>query len=228
MRAAVSVVIPTLNAAAGLPGCLAALMEGVEAGVVRELIIADGGSDDATLTIADEVGARVVHARASRGGQLRQGAAAAQGEWLLFLHADSVLAPGWSAVVLAHVAAGDQAAGFFRLRFDTVDWRARLVAGWANLRSGWAGLPFGDQGLLIARDLYDRVGGFADIPLMEDVAMARALGRGRLTMLEATLRTSAGRYEREGWLRRGARNLGLQLRFFSGVSPERLAERYRR
>ena len=79
MRAAVSVVIPTLNAAAGLPGCLAALMEGVEAGVVRELIIADGGSDDATLTIADEVGARVVQARASRGGQLRQGAAAARG-----------------------------------------------------------------------------------------------------------------------------------------------------
>jgi len=228
MRAAVSIVIPTLNAAETLPGCLAALFEGLEAGAIRELVIADGGSGDATLAIAEAAGAVVVQGAASRGGQLRQGAAAAKGDWLLFLHADTVLESGWSAAVLAHVATAPERAGYFRLRFDAGGVPARLVAGWANLRARLFGLPFGDQGLLISRDLHDRVGGFADIELMEDVAMARALGRKRLAMLGAIARTSARRYATEGWLRRGARNMGLQLRFLSGAAPERLARRYRR
>ena len=228
MRAAVSIVIPTLNAGESLPGCLASLMEGLEAGVIRELVIADGGSDDATLAIADAAGAVLVEAAASRGGQLRRGAEAAEGDWLLFLHADTWLAPGWSAAVRAHLREAPEKAGWFGLRFDAPGAAARIVAGWANLRARLLGLPFGDQGLLISRSLYDAVGGFVDIALMEDVAMARALGRKRLRRLPAIARTSARRYAREGWLRRGARNLTLQIRFFAGDSPERLARRYRR
>jgi rSAM/selenodomain-associated transferase 2 len=216
-----------LNAEATLPGAVAALMEGLSAGVIRELIIADGGSADATPRIAEAAGAQVLHLAASRGGQLGAGARAAQGDWLLFLHADTNLAEGWSTSVKAHIANSPGKAGYFRLGFDRRGIKARLVAGWANFRARAFGLPFGDQGLLIPRTLYDEFGGYPDIPLMEDIVIARALGRKRLAMLPVTARTSAARYAREGWLRRGARNLWLQLRFLCGADPERLAQHYR-
>ncbi|WP_417728051.1 TIGR04283 family arsenosugar biosynthesis glycosyltransferase [Roseovarius sp.] len=225
MRAALSVVIPTLNAGANLGGCLGALMEGVEAGVIRELVVTDGGSDDATLEIADAAGAVIVQSGASRGGQLRRGAQAAGGEWLLFLHSDTVLPVGWPGVVSAQMARGG--AGAFRLSFDAAGMMPRLVAGWANLRTRMLGLPYGDQALLISRVTYEAVGGFADIPLMEDVAMARAL-KGRIALLPLAVTTSAARYQRAGWVRRGGRNLGLVIRYLCGADPVRLAETYRR
>jgi len=227
MRAPVSVVIPTLNEEAGLPACLGALFEGVSAGVIRELIVADGGSSDGTLEIAEEAGAEVVRCAASRGGQLRAGAAKAQGDWLLFVHADTVLSEGWSAAVEAHLTQAD-VAGYFALRFEKGGAAGRLVAGWANLRSRLFGLPYGDQGLLISRQLYEALGGFADIPLMEDVAIARQLGRARLVRLDAQAVTSPRKYQAQGWLRRGGRNLWTLLRYLVGVSPETLAAAYRR
>ena len=102
------------------------------------------------------------------------------------------------------------------------------MAGWANLRSRWFGLPYGDQGLLIHRSLYRTVGGYPEQPLMEDVAIARSLGRARLTGLNAVARTGADRYLRDGWLRRGARNLWTLARYFLGASPEALAKAYRK
>ena len=223
MRAELSVVIPTFNAAAVLPAALASLMEGVEAGLIRELIVTDGGSADASVFIAEEVGAIVVAGPASRGGQLRRGAAAAGGAWLLFLHADTILPEGWSATVQAQIARGRP--GYFGLRFDRGGGAARLVAGWANLRSRLFSLPYGDQGLLISRADYDAAGGYADIPLMEDVAMARRLGR-RLMRMPGFVHTGAERYARDGWLRRGARNLSLLIRYLCGADPEALKRRY--
>ncbi len=223
MRAKLSVVIPTLNAAGALPACLAALIEGLEAGLIRELVVSDGGSGDATAQIADAAGAILITGRASRGGQLRRGAAMAQGDWLLFLHADTCLPPGWAGVVAAQMELGRP--GCFRLGFDARGLAPRLVAGWANLRTRLFSLPYGDQGLLIARSDYDAIGGYADIALMEDVAMARALGR-RLSVMPARAITSAARYERDGWLRRGGRNLLLLLRYLAGADPEYLARRY--
>ncbi len=227
MRAPVSVVIPTLDAAARLPACLTALMEGVEAGLIRELVISDGGSRDATAEIAQEAGAALITGTPSRGGQLRRGARVAKGEWLLFVHADTVLAPGWAAAVAAHVARGEARAACFRLRFDVGGLRAALVAGWANLRTRVLGLPYGDQGLLVPRGMYDAAGGYRDIPLMEDVAMARAL-RGRLALLPVSARTSAARYVAEGWFRRGLRNLWTLARYLCGADPSALARGYRR
>ena len=227
MPAPLSVIIPTLNAAASLPGTAAALMAGVEAGLIRELVVSDGGSKDATAPIAAELGAVIVEGPPGRGGQLARGVAAARGDWLLLLHADTDLAPGWVTEAEAHIARHPDSAGYFRLAFRAEGLAPRLVAGWANLRSRLLGLPYGDQGLLISRDLLSRVGGVPDIPLMEDVALARAL-KGRLRPLAAEARTSADRYERDGWLRRGAHNLGTLARYLAGADPAALATRYRR
>lgn len=226
MRAPISVVIPSLNAAAALPACLAALVEGLQAGLIREVIVSDGGSTDGTPRLAESWGAEVISGAPSRGGQLWRGCEAARGEWLLVLHADTVLAPGWTDAVQDHMARGAGAAGWFRLSFDQRGLAPRLVAGWANLRSA-CGLPYGDQGLLLPRALYDAVGGYPDQPLMEDVALARAL-RGRLARLEGIAVTSAEKYRRQGWLRRGGRNLWTLMRYATGASPDALAERYRR
>ena len=151
----------------------------------------------------------------------------AGGEWLLFLHADTRLTPGWASCCLDHLSSHSDNAGYFRLAFDTGGVTARMVSAWANLRSRIFGLPYGDQGLLVSCKLYHAVGGYSDIPLMEDVKMARAL-RGRLRMLGARLITSAARYETDGWFRRGARNLMTLLRYFLGTDPEILARNYRR
>lgn len=222
MPAPVSVVIPTLNAERDLNTCLQSLVEGINAGLISELIISDGGSTDDTRACGDAWGGQIITGPASRGGQLRRGCAAAQSDWLLILHADTVLDPGWSKVVSAHL--GSAKAGYFRLRFDRGGW---VVAGWANLRARMFGLPYGDQGLLVPRTLYARVGGYNDMPLMEDVAMARAL-KGQLVALDSIAVTSALKYRTQGWVRRGARNLWTLARYFAGADVARLARQYRR
>ncbi len=227
MPAEISIIVPTLNAEQTLPGCLLALMEGVSEGLIRELIVSDGGSEDATGAIAQAAGAVVLHGAASRGGQLRRGCSKAQGRWLLVLHADTVLEPGWSRVVAAHLAAAGAGPAYFRLVFDAQGAMPRLVAGWANLRAGWFGLPYGDQGLLLRRSEYLRAGEYPDQPLMEDVALVRALNR-RPRALSARAITGAGRYVRDGWVRRGVRNLWILGRYFAGTDPEVLARAYRR
>ena len=227
MRAPVSIIIPTLDAGAALPETLAHLGEGLQAGLIRELVIADGGSGDDTHALAQAAGAVIVSAPPGRGGQLARGATAAGGEWLLFLHADTHLLAGWADAVTAHLRKGGDQAGYFRLAFRAPGIAPRLVAGWANLRAGWLGLPYGDQGVLIARELYDQVGGYPDIPLMEDVALARAL-RGRLARLDATASTSAQRYQSQGWLRRGTRNLITLGRYLAGADPGHLSRFYER
>ncbi|MBL4767080.1 MAG: TIGR04283 family arsenosugar biosynthesis glycosyltransferase [Rhodobacteraceae bacterium] len=227
MPAEISVIIPTLNAARDLPACLGALVEGLGAGLIRELIVTDGGSTDATLAIAESAGATIVTGAASRGGQLQRGAEAARGNWLLVLHADTVLAAGWAQVVQTHLDVGDGSAAWFHLAFRASGMRARWVAGWANLRSSMFGLPYGDQGLLMSRQMYQQAGGYPDQPLMEDVTLARAL-KGQLIGLPVIALTGAERYQRQGWLRCGAQNLWILMRYFAGVNPEKLAMSYRR
>ena len=228
MSAPLSVVIPTLNAADRIGPCLGALSEGLMSGLIHELIIADGGSQDTIAELADALGARLVTAPRGRGQQLAAGARAAHGDWFLFLHADTVLSPGWVAAARTHMDGGPQRAGYFSLRFDTPAPMARLVAGWANLRSALFALPYGDQGLLISRLLYRQARGYPAIPLMEDVALVRRIGRRQIARLDAVAVTSATRYAADGWLRRGWRNLTTLALYFLGVSPERLARRYTR
>lgn len=226
MPAEISIVIPSLNAAEGLQKSLPALMEGLRAGLIRELIISDGGSSDATLQLGEEAGAVLVTGPASRGGQLRRGCAAAKGNWLLVLHADTVLEPGWAEAVARHLETGGGRPACFRLAFDAPGAAAAWVAGWANLRSRLFALPYGDQGLLIRQSVYAAAGGYPDQPLMEDVALVGRL-KG-ITLLPAIACTSAARYQRSGWLRRGIRNLWTLTRYFLGTDPEKLAASYRR
>ncbi|SOH92310.1 transferase 2, rSAM/selenodomain-associated [Monaibacterium marinum] len=223
MAAPISIVIPTLNAAANLGPSLSALSDGLFEGLVAELIFADGGSTDSTAEVADEVGARLITAPRGRGTQLAAGCAAAHGEWLLILHADTQLCANWTQAVRDHMNTKPDCAGWFRLRFNTSSPAGRLVAGWANLRARWFGLPYGDQGLLVRKSVYRAAGGYDEVPLMEDVALVRRL---RLSPLDAVANTSAERYERDGWLRRGWRNLTTLALYYVGVSPERLAARY--
>lgn len=222
MRAPLSIVIPTLNAAPALAALLADLTPGLAAGLIREVIVSDGGSGDDSAALAEAAGARLVTGTASRGGQLARGCAAAEGDWLWVIHADTRLPPDWPVAIEAALAEGG--AHYARLRFDAPGLAPRLVAGWANLRSRAFGLPYGDQTLLLPRALYGAVGGYPDQPLMEDVALARRL---ELCAMALVVTTSAARYQREGWLRRGGRNLLILLRYALGADPARLARAYR-
>jgi rSAM/selenodomain-associated transferase 2 len=217
-----SVVIPALDAAASLPGTLAAL-----AGAPAEILVVDGGSADATREAAARLGARVVEAPRGRGTQLAAGAAAARGPWLLLLHADTRLAPGWSEAVRRSMEQPGRA-WFFRFALDdaapaarrlerAVAWRCRLLA-----------LPYGDQGLLIHRDLLDAVGGIRPLPLMEDVDLVRRIGRARLGAIGVDAVTSAARWRRDGYLARSARNLACLMLWFLGLPPARIARLYAR
>ncbi|MFA7431329.1 MAG: TIGR04283 family arsenosugar biosynthesis glycosyltransferase [Rhodospirillaceae bacterium] len=216
-----TVVIPTLNAAAVLPACVAAL------GGVR-VVVADGGSTDHTIEVATALGARVVTAPRGRGVQLAAAAEAALADgarWLLLLHADTVLTRGWRTEAERFMAAPDKA-GYFRLAFDEDSAGARRVARLANWRARTFGLPYGDQGLLISAPLYRAVGGIRPLPLMEDVDLARRLGRARLAALDASAVTSAARYRRDGWWLRPLRNLTLLGLFLAGVPARRLVRAY--
>jgi rSAM/selenodomain-associated transferase 2 len=215
-----SVVIPTLNAAVFLPACLER-MRGA-----HEIVIADGRSGDGTQRIAEAAGARIVSAPKGRGVQLRAGANAAKGDWLLFLHADTLPERDWRAAVQAHVSSYPGKAGCFRFRLDDDAWQARVVERGVALRSGLLGLPYGDQGLLVSRALYECAGGYRAVPLMEDVDLVRRIGRGRLRLLEAEAVTGADRWRRDGWARRSARNLLCLAAWRLGMSEARVAQFY--
>ncbi len=217
-----SVVIPALNAAPRLAATIAAV-----AATAAEILVVDGGSANSTVTLARTCGARVMAGPRGRGPQLAAGVAVARGDWLLLLHADTRLAPDWPAAAVAHIAAGPARAGYFRFALDSADPRARRLERVVAWRSRVLALPYGDQGLLIHRDLLAAVGGIRPLPLMEDVDLVRRLGRVRLAFLPAAAVTSAERWEREGWRRRSARNLLCLAAWFGGVPPTRIARLYR-
>ena len=216
-----TIVIPALNAAASLGGCLAAL-DGAD-----EILIVDGGSTDDSAGIAERAGASVIAAPRGRGAQLRAGGGAARGDWLLFLHADTRLGAGWREAVAAHVATVPERAGYFILRLDDNAWQARVIDRGVGVRVRLLGLPYGDQGLLISRRLYNEVGGFRPLALMEDVDLARRIGRHRIRRMDATALTSADRWRHDGWLRRSGRNLACLALYALGMAPARLARFYR-
>jgi len=219
------VVIPTLNAGQRLARTLASLSDG---DTPVSVVVCDGGSRDDSVAIARAAGAHVVATPAGRGRQLAAGAAAGTRPWLLFLHADTVLATGWRAAVVAFIRqpSSSTRAGYFRLRFDSRARAARRMERLVAWRCRSFGLPYGDQGLLISRRLYDQLGGFRPLPLMEDVDLVRRIGCTNLVALDADVVTSAERYERDGWLARPMRNLACLALYFAGLPPPLLRRLY--
>lgn len=226
-----SIVIPTLNAAAGLPATLESLAEGIGELAETEIVIADGGSTDTTADLAIKAGARVISVDKGRGNQLATGADAARGDWLLFIHADTNLQPGWETFVLQFMvgcsAPQEQtAAAVFKFKLDDSSFKARVLEEIVAFRTNWLALPYGDQGLLILKEHYDRIGGFRPIPIMEDVDIVRRIGRRNLKVLNCNAVTSAGRYRKEGYLRRMSRNIVCLSMWFLGVAPDKIAKVY--
>jgi rSAM/selenodomain-associated transferase 2 len=221
----VSAIIPTLNVAASLPRTLAALR-----GRVAEIIIADGGSSDGTAALAQAADARVIRAPRGRGPQLRAAAEAATQPWLLAIHADTRPGPGWQEAVAGFIAQSENTAkaAHFRFALDDPAPEARRLEAMVTWRCRWLGLPYGDQGLLIAQDFYQALGGYEPVPIMEDVALIRRIGRKRLRALPVDFITSAEKWQRDGWYARSARNLFCLSLWFAGVSPDRIARVYAR
>ena len=214
-----SVVIPTLNAERHLAACLERMRP------ADEIIVVDGGSSDATAAIAEQGGARLIAAPRGRGSQLRAGAEAARGDWLLFLHADTLPGRRWPEAVAAHIAGSGKAA-CFRFRLADPAWQARWIERAVAARVALLGLPYGDQGLLIPQSLYREIGGYRPLPLMEDVDLVRRIGRRRLAVLAEQAWTGAERWHRDGWVARPARNLFCLGLYALGLPPERIARFY--
>ncbi|MEM9600651.1 MAG: glycosyltransferase, partial [Pseudomonadota bacterium] len=217
------IVIPTWQAQKGLERLLPQL-----AG--ERVIVADGGSTDGSLKTAVRAGCVMALGASGRGSQLRLGAQAAilsgqQDDWFLFLHADSQLPPDWRAIVGQAMTRSD--ARYFQFRADAPGFKARLMDRLVALRCRLLGLPYGDQGLLISRPLYERAGGYADMPLFEDVDLVERVREvGRLRPLPAVLQTDVSKHWANGLWRRGTRNLGLLWRYKRGVSTETLLRDY--
>jgi len=221
------VVIPTLNAGTTLPGLLGTLQSGVD-----RLVIADGGSTDDTLAISAKHGALFANGQKGRGHQLARGASwAGNCDWYLFIHADCRLPDNWRSIVSDHIAKYPDKCAYFRFGADAKGFRARAMEFWVGARCFWLKWPYGDQGLLISKAMYDSVGGYQDQALFEDVALINALKqtyRWRdIRPLPAKMMTDISLYREQGFWRRGSRNLGLLIKWVRGASHEELMEKYK-
>jgi rSAM/selenodomain-associated transferase 2 len=228
MKPVLSIVIPALNEAAGIEATLQALQPLRLRGV--ELVLADGGSSDATPTLAQPWVDAVVDAPRGRALQMNAGAARARASVLLFLHADTRLPPLADVLVLQAVQRSDKGAcwGRFDVRIEGRPWMLRVVAVLMNLRSRASGIATGDQAIFITREAFERVGGFPEQALMEDIEISRRLKRlGRPACLRARVCTSGRRWEQRGVWRTIVLMWRLRWRYWRGESPARLAEAYR-
>lgn len=217
-----SIIIPTLNEERTLRETLASISSHA-----HEVIIVDGGSKDDTVRIAHKYASVVIGSKPGRGIQQHTGACRAQGEVLLFLHADTWLPRGFEIMIETTLSDRKTAFGAFHLGHHPSGAALKLIALMANLRSQFLKMPYGDQGLFMRRSDYFRVGGFKDLPLMEDVDLGRRLNRiGKFKLAGARVRTSARRYERNGIVHTTVRNWSLIIRYLLGQSPERLHRFY--
>lgn len=219
----ISVVIPILNEEEILEKTLNSLSECIEG---HELIIVDGGSTDDSFEIAGQY-AQVIKSPAGRGPQMNNGADAANGDVILFLHADSQLEPGSLAAIEAAMIDTRIVGGCFQQRIDAEGWKFRLIEFMIRIRALHRFCIYGDQGIFIRRSTFDQIGGFPDIPLMEDVVLSKRLRKaGKTCLITKTIISSARRWQRLGTARATLTNWYLRILYSLGVSPQRLARIY--
>lgn len=219
----VTVIVPTLNEGASIGSVLRDLRrtEGLE------IIVSDGGSTDNTLAIAERL-ATILKSKPGRGCQMNAGAAKASGDILLFLHADTRLPENWKECLLSAMSDRRVAAGAFSLSIDSARLSYKIISSTANLRSRLTNIPYGDQGIFVRRSIFEKIGGFKEITIMEDVDLMRRLKKvGKVVLLKDKVKTSARRWEKEGFVYTTIRNWLLLTLYYLGVPPERLYNFYR-
>lgn len=219
----VSVIIPTMNEAQRIGGCIES------AARADEIIIADGGSNDGTPEIARSMQAHVVASKTGRGIQQNTGASFATSDVLLFLHADNRLSQDCITQIRKLAASSESIAGAFKQRIDTRGLKYRLLE-WGNLfRAKRRRLPFGDQGIFISRTLFNALGGFRDVPFLEDVILMKAISNDQeISVLPGPIIVDARRWKRNGVIRQTLINRSILKRFGKGASPDELIAEYRR
>jgi len=221
----ISVIIPTFNEADNIEKTL----EKIGTAKNRETIVVDGGSRDDTVSLAKSLGATVITASPPKARQMNLGAASATGNILLFLHADTLVPERFDEHVINALSQSNVVAGAFELRIDSPASALRLIERLANWRSRRLRLPYGDQGLFMTSELFHRMGGFCDIPIMEDFELARRLRKkGEVVSLAVSAVTSARRWKRLGILRTTLINQLVITAYFAGISPEAIKRWYRR
>jgi hypothetical protein len=220
----ISVVIPAVNEAQYITTTL----QSAQRGQPREILVVDGGSTDDTVPLARAAGARVIHSQPGRARQMNAGAAQATGNALVFLHADTLLPGDYPEVVAGTLREPAVAAGAFRFRMGEKLAGQWLIEWTANLRSRWRQSPYGDQALFLRKSLFEEMGGFAGLPIMEDSEIVRRLRKhGRVVTASAAAITSGRRWHRLGLFRTTLINKLVILGYLCGVSPDRLAAFYR-
>lgn len=226
----ISVIIPALNEAAEIGGAIGGAIEsaaGEGGGETVEVIVSDGGSNDGTLEAAKGMGARVVEGPPGRGLQMDRASRVASGEVLLFLHADTRLPRGWHEAVRGCLEDKNVVGGAFTLAIDSPKKWFRMVEWVVRARTNLFGLMYGDQAIFARREVYEKLGGYRGLPLMEDVDFIRRLaGEGNVVCLGQHVVASVRRWAERGALSAGVKNWFFLALYFTGVSPKRLYKWY--
>ncbi len=220
----ISIIIPVLNEASTIAPIISTALQAENV----EIIVADGGSSDGTVEIAQSLGVRVISTAARRATQMNAGAIAATGDILLFLHADTHLPRGYDSAARKALAKPSSVGGAFELKIDGRRLCLRLVEIGVNWRSNFLQMPYGDQAIFLSSATFDKIGGFPDLPLMEDFEFVRRLKKqGRIEIVPQPVLTSARRWQQVGVLKTTIVNQIVIIAYFLRVSPDRLAFWYR-
>ncbi len=227
-----SIIIPTLNEESVLEKNLSFIKKELSAigcQLSYEIIVADGGSEDMTVEIAKRLADSVCISAAGRGIQMNGGAKISAGEWLLFLHADSVISGAGIREMLKIINSQLRiAGGAFKLKIDSDKTSHKIISSAANMRSKFFNIAYGDQGIFVKRDIFFEIGGLPDIPIMEDVKFAAELKKmGKFVILPEYITVSSRRWDREGVIYCTLRNWILISFYFIGISPYKLRDWYK-
>ena len=221
----ISIIIPALNEAANIAKTVSLAQKGSNV----EIIIVDGGSQDETMAIAKSLNVKVLSASPGRAIQMNTGAAIATGDILLFLHADTMLPPNFDQMVTKILAESAIVAAAFELKIDAKIGGIRLLEKMINWRSHFFSLPYGDQAISVKADQFHKIGGFPELPIMEDFVFIRNLKKlGKIAIIPVPVITSGRRWQKLGVFRTTAINQMMIIGYYLGISPEKLAQFYRR